>query len=432
MLRSPLFLTAITSLVLLSVLASTGCTEQREVLGQAYVAPASLNVRSQLSQKSGTVAKLKHGDLVSIIDVQRRLVRVRTAAGFEGWVDSLELLSPEQMNELRGERQQDLALPAEGSATAFETLNIHLQPNRSSPAFAQIPEGGTVTILGRRVAPKTAGPLRSQLLLGGRAQPSSRRRRKEPQTRSSFRLPPKPPPPKPPANWQELSAERIDGAPSTKDLKLRRDGDTAAKAKSAIEPSKPVVMEDWTLVRTKANDVGWVLTRNLMMSIPDEVAQYAEGKHITSFFDLGAVTDEKKGVKHNWLWTTSAGLSPYDFDSWRVFLWNARRHRYETSYRQHDLEGYFPVRVDAANAGSRERTFQLITKDDDGNLRRRSYLFDGSRVHLTATEKYQSGAETNLQKAAGVDTDKLHSKALHTGWFRRQWSAWKRRFSGGH
>ncbi len=114
---------------------------------------------------------------------------------------------------------------------------------------------------------------------------------------------------------------------------------------SRKNPAKPV-MEDWSLVRTESNQVGWVLSHNLMMSIPDEVAQYANGKHITSYFDLGAVNDEKRGQKHNWLWTTASELQNFDFDSWRVFLWNRRRHRYETSYRQRDLEGYFPVEVD--------------------------------------------------------------------------------------
>jgi hypothetical protein len=247
----------------------------------------------------------------------------------------------------------------------------------------------------------------------------------------SFRLPPKPPPPKAPENWQELSAERIDGAPSPKDLKAPKDDGT--KAKKTAELTKPVVMEDWTLVRTKANEAGWVLTRNLLMSIPDEVAQYAEGKHITSFFDLGVVNDEIKGVKHNWLWTTSVSLLPYDFDSWRVFLWNPRRHRYETSYRQRDLEGYFPVHLDPADTGSFGRTFQLITKDDDGKFRQRSYLFDGTRVHLTATADYHRGGaqETLPPKVTGVDTNQLQTKAARPGWLRRQWNAWKQRFSGG-
>ncbi len=101
-----------------------------------------------------------------------------------------------------------------------------------------------------------------------------------------------PPPPKPPANWQELSAERIDGAESTANIKATEDKQAADK--KTAELKKPVVMEDWTLVRTKDDQCGWVLSRNLAMSIPDEVAQYAEGKRITSYFDLGAVNDDEK------------------------------------------------------------------------------------------------------------------------------------------
>ncbi len=101
-------------------------------------------------------------------------------------------------------------------------------------------------------------------------------------------------------------------------------------------------MEDWTLIRTKAGETGWVLTRNLNISVPDEVAQYAEGKRITSYFEIGSINDEEKGLKHDWLWTTLSGDDPVDFDSWRVFIWNLRRHRYETSYRQRDLIRLFP------------------------------------------------------------------------------------------
>jgi hypothetical protein len=169
----------------------------------------------------------------------------------------------------------------------------------------------------------------------------------------------------------------------------------------------------------------------LVMSIPDEVAQYAEGKHITSYFDLGAVKDDEKGVKHNWLWTTLAGPRTYDFDTWRVFLWNKRRHRFETSYRQRVLEGYFPVHVDAAEGGGPERNFQLITKDEDGKLRRRTYLFDGSRVHLTATADYQIGSSPNGTVSGGLNVDKLQAKAPQAGWFRREWTAIKQKLGFG-
>ena len=79
------------------------------------------------------------------------------------------------------------------------------------------------------------------------------------------------------------------------------------------------------------------------MAIPDEVAQYAEGKRIVSYFPLGETQDgeEKKNI---WLWTTTTdSREPYDFDSFRVFVWSLRRHRYETAYIERNLKGYSPV-----------------------------------------------------------------------------------------
>jgi len=423
-------------LPVVALLALSGCNESREVLARAYVAPASLNVRGELSQKSGTVATVKHGDMVGIVDSQRRMVKIRTSSGFEGWVDALELLSSEQMDNLRRERKGYLALPSEGTATAYESLNVHIEPSRSAPAFAQIAEGASVTVLGHRTAPKISAPVRSPALLFDRPQPLSRRPRRETAAKFSSRLPPKPAPPKPPANWQELSAERIDGgtgaAEGGKAVNAKADKEAVAKAApQPAEAKRPVVMEGWTLIRSRNNEVGWVLSRNLLMSIPDEVAQYAEGKHITAFFDLGAVNDSEKGVKHDWLWTTAAGLLPYDFDSWRVFLWNPRHHRYETSYRQRDVEGYFPVHVDAETSDRPGRSFQLVTKDDDGKFRRRGYFFDGTRVHLSSTEDYRPDTEENAAKTEALDAANLKSKMAKPGWFRRQLDALRRLLPGG-
>lgn len=420
-------ITAVASAFLL--LASTGCgTDSPQVLGQAYVAPATLNLRAQLTQKNSTVAVLKHGERVSIVDARRRFVKIRTDKGVEGWVDSIELLSPEEMGQIRKEREEALALPSEGTATPYEILNIHIDPNRKSPAFAQIPEGASVSVLAHKLTPKVSAPTKPAPLFVESPQPTVRRQRSARQGRRiSSRLPPPPVPPKPPANWQELSAERIDDTESTADLKAKKD--ELAAEKKAAEAKKPIVLEDWTLVRTKNNQTGWVLSRNLMMSIPDEVAQYAEGKRITSYFSLGDVNDEEKGPKHNWLWTTSSAATPCDFDGWRVFLWNRRRHRYETSYRERKLEGYFPVHVEPADSNAVGRSFELITKDDDGVFRKRTYLFDGVRVHLTATENYNPAAkDENKPDIHGAGKEK---NPAGPGWLSRHWKALKERFSGG-
>lgn len=427
--RTPLPRSHIWIAILLCVLSllSSCISQPNDSIGEAYVAPAMLNLRHDLTGKKGTVAVLKHGEHLDIVDVRRRFVKVRTAKGAEGWVDSSQLLSTEQMEQIHRDDKIYHALPSEGAASAYETTNVHIEPSRASPAFTSIVGGGVVTTLEHRLSPKVIGPPPPNSLALIRVQTVPRRQRREKASRISFKLPPKPPPPKPPANWQELSAERIDGADSVADAHAEAERQKAEQ--KTDEAKKPPVLEDWTLVRTKDNQCGWVLSRNLMMAIPDEVAQYAEGKHITSYFDLGQVTDEDKGVKHNWLWTTASSEEPYDFDGWRVFLWSRHHHRYETSYRQRDVEGYFPVHADAAGADTTSATFQLITKDDDGKFYQRAYVFDGTRVHLTGQQLYQPGA-ANSSKPNGLNMDQIHAKAAQPGWLRRQWNAVIRRIRG--
>ena len=414
------------SFALLFVLTSCNRSYSGSELGEAYVAPATLNLRSDLAQKNSVVAVLRHGERVGIVDMRRRFVKVQTAKGQEGWVDSLQLLSSEQMAQIRRAAEQALTLPSEGSATVFEPLNIHIEPDRRSPAFALIKESNYVDVLAYRLTAKDTGPLRPPTLIKEHPQPLSRKQRKERSSRNSFKiLPPKPP--KAPNNWQELSTERIDGGESVADRKAKKD---QAAAEKAQELKKPEILESWTLVRTKDKQCGWVLSRNLVMAIPDEVAQYAEGRRITSYFDLGSVEDEEKGTKHNWLWTTLSGSMPYDFDAWRVFLWNRHRHRYETSYRLRDLEGYFPVRVDPPDPSVFGRTFHLVTKDEDGKLRVRTYVFDTMRVHLISTEDYQPTVPGSQMETNGIDITKLEKRKSSGSWFARHWHALRQRVTG--
>lgn len=420
------FAFAVLSIVSL-LLAGCGRATRGDELGQAFVASATLNLRREIAQKNGNVATLKHGERVSIIDVRRRFVKIRTSNGLEGWVDSLQLLSTEQMDEINRDAKSALALPSEGKASVFEALNVHIQPSRLSPAFARIEEGAYVDVLAHKLSPKAAELPKAPKLIQERPQPS-RRSRKERGARDP-KLPPRPAPPKPPTNWQELSGQGA-AISDTRVGKVNRPGQEAVQRKNT-DTEKPAAMEDWTLIRTKNNESGWVLSRNLVMAIPDEVAQYAEGKHITSYFELGLVQDEEKGPKHNWLWTTSSGQFPYDFNAWRVFLWNRHRHRYETSYRQRDLEGYYPVKLDAVDANTYGRTFHLLTKDDDGKFRDRTYIFDGTRVHLLTTEDASPGGKPTATSAAqSLDPGKLE-KGKPTGgsWFSRQWQSLQPRFS---
>jgi hypothetical protein len=157
----------------------------------------------------------------------------------------------------------------------------------------------------------------------------------------------------------------------------------------APEPAVPKVMDDWSLVRTKDRKAGWVLTRMLTMTIPDDVAQYAEGHRITSYFSLGKVQDGEL-QKNNWLWTTTiGGAQSYEFDSFRVFIWALKRHRYETVYIQRNVKGFYPVEVRSGVNPS----FTLILEGDDGKLYRQTYAFEGYRVRLTGKSLLENPSE---------------------------------------
>ena len=356
-------------------------------LGEAYVGPTTLLLRQELTPKSAVSATVKHGDKLEILEYKRRFVKVRTAQGAEGWTDTRQLLTPEQMTGLRRMAESALKFASQGAASVFEPLNMHTEPNRASPSFWQIPDTAKVDVIGHKLAPRTqaqpatvpAATLRSR---------APRRKSKDKAGQSKIAAPPMPAAPKPPDNWLELSVPREDGSEET----------PPGAPKVEQKAAEPVPMDDWNLVRTKDGKVGWVLMRALSMAIPDEVAQYAEGHRITSYFALGHL-EGGDSDKNDWLWTTiTKGLEPYEFDSFRVFVWSRKHHRYETAYIERKVVGHYPVEVD--NSGAVPR-FSLILEGDGGQLFRKTYTFEGYRVRMVNKEPYQAArtADTSAQPA---------------------------------
>jgi hypothetical protein len=148
------------------------------------------------------------------------------------------------------------------------------------------------------------------------------------------------------------------------------------------------------------------------MAIPDEVAQYAEGHRITSYFALGQIHDGDT-VKNNWLWTTIIkGGEPYEFDSFRVFVWSLKHHRYETAYIERNVVGHFPTTV---NSSSDAPSFSVIVEGVDGNWYRKTYSFDGYRIRMVNREVYRSPSEASKQVAVAAAPQQAASK--------RSWAA---------
>lgn len=358
-------------LVLLAlVLASCSRGPEREPsIGEAFAGPATLSLRKEIDPKSAVVGTAHHGDRLEITDQRRRWYKVRAPSGATGWTEDRDLLDTAQMNRLKELAKETAGLPSQGAATTFDTLNIHTEPNRLSASFLQVKEGEKFDVIAHRVLTKT--PLPKRELVAPRPKTASAKKVKK---SSGVAPPPRPAAPALPTDWVALSRER---------------------ARVPEEDLPPAAKEDWTLVRTRDGQSGWVLTTRVYMSIPDEVAQYAEGHRIMSYFSLGSVQDGDQR-KDTWLWTTAVGLGEdHDFDGYRIFSWNLRRHRYETTYIQRRERGYFPVLVKGS-------TFSVCLETPDGASRvRKEYSLDGHVVRVISQRPCAKSSEEGDQGETG-------------------------------
>ena len=335
------------------VCAFSGCNSRPEratVIGHAWAGPATLNLHKEIDSKSPTVTSVHHGDKLEIVAQRRRWYKVRTATGIEGWTSDRELLDTAQMKRLKALAAETTGLPSQGVATTFSNLNVHTEPSRQSPSFVQVKEKEKVDIIAHKVSERGASAERRELIP---PRPKVENTKGKKEKASNVPEPPVPPAPQPPPDWLELSRQ---GEP---------------KPDAGEVPHGPV--DDWTLIRTANGQSGWVLTGGLYLAVPDEVAQYAEGHRITSYFSIGKIQDGAV-QKDIWLWTTSDGLGEdHDFDGYRVFTWSLRHHRYETAYIQRRERGFFPV---IAKTGE----FTVCLEKDDGSRAGKHYVMMGNSV----------------------------------------------------
>lgn len=394
----------VVTLFLLLLLAGCMGRDREPSIGEAYVGPATLNLRQELAPKSPVSASVRHGARLQVLATRRRFIKVRTEDDKEGWVDGYALLTTQQMEDLRTLAERAQQLPSQGMASVYDVLNMHTEPSRQSPSFYQISEKGQVDIIGHRVSPRGQVAMVPPVAQSVKAEQPTRRKRGAARI-TKVSPPPMPQGPKLPPNWLALSSIRDEAdpeipTPAAPNLAAAPARPALAK-KLAVpeqtEAEKANVLEDWSLVRTHDGRVGWALTRYLVMSIPDEVAQYAEGHRITTYFSLGEVRDRDRDlVRHNWLWTTIKGRAEsYQFDQVRVFTWSPRRHRYETAYRENGIRGYYPVQAKSAP----QSEFTLIIEESPGRFFKKTYSFNGYQVRVTSKEPCQTPDDKDLRAA---------------------------------
>lgn len=361
--RNSLVFGAASFLAVLS--ACNSAPRKADPIGTAYAGPANLKLHKDIDSKSATVITVHHGDKLEIVGQRRRWYHVRTAAGVEGWTSDRELLDTAQMRRLEALAKETAGMPSQGVATTFGDVNVHTEPSRRSPSFVQVKEHEKVDVIAHKLAPRAGVELKRELI-PRKPPPAKIAGKPKKEKAGSVPPPPAPSPPEPPADWLELSKQH-DPPP--------------AETNNAPTPT-----DDWTLIRTENGQGGWVLTSALYLAIPDEVAQYAEGHRITSYFSLGKVPDgdTKKDI---WLWTTSDQLGEdHDFDGYRVFTWSLRHHRYETAFIQRRERGFFPVMA-------KEGEFSVCLERSDKSRVRKRFVMMGNAVRAAGEKPCEKAAE---------------------------------------
>jgi Bacterial SH3 domain len=323
------------------MLGLSGCNRRgHRVLEVNYVSAAQVGLRDQVSTMYNRVGTVKNGERVEVLDREKRFSRVRTASGIEGWIEQRFLVDQQTYDGLQKLTQENLSDPVQAPAVLRNDSNLHLTPGRETEHLYQLLAGARVSVLKRATAEKQAGLAAVPTKAG------------------------------------KVSGGRLSSGPT---------------------------LEDWWLVRDAENRVGWVLARMVDLDVPLDIAQYAEGQRFVAFFVLNQVEDpgkegvDKKVSQYLCAITEPHDGLPYDYDQVRVFTWNIRKHRYETAYREHGLNGVLPVAVTHENFDKEGDlpVFSLRVKDDSGNVSERKYKLNTPIVRRVLAPGEQKESPTS-------------------------------------
>jgi hypothetical protein len=303
------------------VLAVVACNRKgHRVLEVNYVSAPQATLRDQVATIYNRIGTVKNGERVEVLEHEKRFSRVRTTSGIEGWIEQRFLVDEQTYEGLQKLTKDNLGDPVQAPGVVRNDSNLHLTPGRETEHLYQLSTGAKVYVLKRATAEKQPGV-----------------------------------------------------AP--------------VATKPGKTPPGPA-LEDWWLVRDEQNRVGWVLARMVDIDVPLDVAQYAEGQRFVAFFALNQVEDpgkegaDKKVSQYLCAATEPRDGLPYDFDQIRVFTWNIRKHRYETAYREHGLNGVLPLTVTSENFDKEGvlPVFIVRVKDDNGNITERKYKMNSPMV----------------------------------------------------
>ncbi len=314
----------------------------------AYVSAPQAFLRDQVAAVYNKAGSVKNGEAVQILARDRRFARVRTSAGAEGWLEQRYLVSEETYDAFQKLAEQERDAPVQATGIAHNQTNIHLEPQRDADHLYQVDQGAKLSVLKRASSAKPV-----------------------------------------PAGQAQAPAAKSSGGKKGKP--------------SEAEPAAPP-MEDWWLIRDEPGHVGWVLARMVDVDVPIEIAQYSEGQRTVAAFVLDHVTDgDKKVPQYLVLFSENKDGMPFDYNQIRVFTWNVRRHRYETAYREHGLNGVLPVTVshETFEKEGDLPVFVVRVKDDAGNASERKYKLNTPIVRRVLAPGEQKESSVVSHRSSG-------------------------------
>jgi SH3-like domain-containing protein len=264
-----------------------------------YVTAKQTYLRDRVAAVSNRTATVENGDKLKVLERGRRFMRVETDKGETGWIDEKVVATQEIFDQFEKLAEEHKSDPAVASGVVRDDVYLHVLPGRESERFYRLAESEKLKLLKRATLLKPVPP-------GMRAMPAV------------------------------VAAAK------------------GGKAGAAVEAPAPPAMEDWWLVRDSRGETGWMLSRMMDVDAPDSLVRYSEGQRMVGAYVLTTVHDpeapgDNKDIPEyvTALGPYKAGLT-YDFDQVRVFIWNAKKHRYETAYRDRNIEGYLPIEVKMA------------------------------------------------------------------------------------
>jgi hypothetical protein len=368
----------VTFAALLLLAAAPAC--KRSVITKheyMYVSAVETGLRDRVATLYTKVGTVHNGERVDVLERQRRFVRVRTDGGVEGWIEQRSLVTQEVFDGFQKLQQDAKGTSVQAHGTTRAELNMHLTPARDGERLYQLKETEKVEVLKRATtdknAPKPPAP----------PKPVAQNTKSQPTTKDQVSTTPAP-------SNQPTATASVPAAAATPSAPGTKPAAAVAIAKDA-EPAKPV-MEDWYLVRNSAGQVGWVLMRMIDLDVPLDIAQYAEGRRIMGYFVLNTVPETIDGQPKEMpqylvlLNEPKDGLA-WDYNQIRVFTRNRNKHRYETAYRERNLEGYFPVTTGHVvfDKEGDLPTFTIRKKLEDGQMVDVTYKMNGPIVRRVPT-----------------------------------------------